>query len=417
LTQSLAAVAVAPAPAASDWVKCGGAEPSPCAQAEEDRACGDDPDGYDEYHALLSLPVFQQGTAPYLEPADDGGIDTTKPKTEEVCLSITVPEGAPPAAGWPTVVFAHGTGGSFRSHVRDEVAGVLAAATPKFAVIGIDQVEHGPRRGDSTESPNNLFFNFLNPAASRGNPLQGAADQLSVARFAKALNADAATTHGEAIKVDPAKIFFFGHSQGSTEGSLALPFGDEYKAAVLSGNGASLRDALRTKTKPENIAAALPVALQDPLMADPGIGSAITAFHPVLSLLQQWIDPADPLNFAAVIGAPLQGHSGKHVFQTFGIEDSYSPPITMISFAIAGGLTQVTPHESAEPAFSDYDDQLPPVAVGYKAPGSGITLGMRQYGSPETDGHFVVFDVKAANDDMVLFFSGATGATPPVIGQ
>ena len=33
------------------------------------------------------------------------------------------------------------------------------------------------------------------------------------------------------------------------------------------------------------------------------------------------------------------------------------------------------------------------------------------------DGHFVVFDVKAANDDMVLFLTGAAGATPPVIGQ
>jgi hypothetical protein len=422
MTEIAAAVAAAPAPAATDWVKCGGAEPSPCAQAEGDRACGDDPDGYDEYHALLSIPVFQQGTAPYLTVADGGEVDTTKPKTEEVCLSMTVPEGDPPAAGWPTVIFAHGTGGSFRSHVRDEVAGVLAAADPQFAVIGIDQVEHGPRRGDSTESPNNLFFNFLNPAVTRGNPLQGAADQLSVARFAKALNANAATTHGAAIKVDPAKLFFFGHSQGSTEGSLALPFGDDYKAAVLSGNGASLRDALRTKTRPENIAAALPIALQDPLMRDAGIGRAVTAFHPVLSLLQQWIDPADPLNYAAVIGAPLPSHSGKHVFQTFGVEDSYSPPITMATFALAGGLTQVEPHSSADPAYEDdfprdKNDMMKVVPVGYKAPGSGITLGMRQYGSPDTDGHFVVFDVQAANDDMVLFLTGATGATPPVIGK
>ena len=41
------------------------------------------------------------------------------------------------------MVFAHGTGGSYRSHVREEVAGVLATSAPKFAVLGIDQVEHG----------------------------------------------------------------------------------------------------------------------------------------------------------------------------------------------------------------------------------------------------------------------------------
>lgn len=422
MTEVAAAVAAADAPVASQWVKCGGAEPSPCAQAEDDRACGEDADGYDEYHALLAIPVFQQGDAPYLTPADGGGIDTTKPKTEEVCLSITVPEGAPPAEGWPTVVYAHGTGGSFRNHVREEVAGVLAAATPKFAVIGIDQVEHGPRRGASLESPNNLFFNFLNPAVTRGNPLQGAADQLSVARFAKALDADAATTHGSAIKVDPSKLFFFGHSQGSTEGSLMLPFGDDYKAAVLSGNGASLRDALRTKTKPQNIAAGLPLVFQDPVMTDPQLGASVTAYHPVLSLLQHWIDPADPLNFAAVIGAPLQGHIGKHVFQTFGIEDSYSPDITMATFALAAGLTQVEPHASANPVYigdfpANMANELIVEPVGHQAAGSGVTLGLRQYGAPDSDGHFVIFDVPAANDDMVLFLTGAAGETPPVIGQ
>jgi hypothetical protein len=418
MTDVAAAVKAAPVPTAASWVKCGGAAVSPCPDATGDRACGDDVAGYDEYHALLSIPVFQQGTAPYLTPADGGGIDTTKPRTEDVCMSITVPEGAPPAAGWPTVVFAHGTGGNFRNHVRAEVAGVLVAATPKFAVIGIDQVEHGPRRGDSLQSPNNLFFNFLNPAAARGNPLQGAADQLSVARFAKALNVNAATTTGSAIKLDGTKLFFFGHSQGSTEGSLMLPFGDDYKAAVLSGNGASLRDALRTKTQPENIAAALPLVLQDPTMSDPSLGPGVTLNHPVLSLLQQWIDPADPLNFAALIAKPLTGHTGKHAFQTFGINDSYSPPVTLATFAVAGGFVQVKPHSSAKPVYAD-DDVLPaPVALGYKAAANAFTVGLRQYGPPKaSDGHFVVFDTQAANDDMVLFLTGAAGATPPVIGQ
>jgi hypothetical protein len=422
MTALAAAVAAADAPKASKWVKCGGAAVSPCPQAEDDRACGDDVAGYDEYQALLSIPVFQQGTAPYQTPKDGGGIDTKKPHTEEVCMSITVPEGAPPLlTGWPTVVFAHGTGGNYRNHVRPEVAGVLAAASPKFAVIGIDQVEHGPRRGESTESPDNLFFNFLNPAVTRGNPLQGAADQLSVARFAKALNADAATTTGSPIKVDPTKLYFFGHSQGSTEGSLMLPFGDDYKAAVLSGNGASLRDALRTKTQPQNIAAALPIVLQDPAMADANLGEGVTMYHPVLSLLQQWIDPADPMTFAAVIGKPLMGHTGKHVFQTFGLNDSYSPPVTLATFAVAGGFTQVKADVSAKSPY-DGDDfssaLLKPVPVGYKAPLTGFTLGVRQYGAPKgSDGHFVVFDTPAANDDMVLFLTSATGLTPPVIGH
>ena len=420
MTDVAAAVKAAAAPVASGWVKCGGAAVTPCPDATGDRTCTDDVAGYDEYQALLTIPVFQQGTAPYLTPADGGGIDTKKPRTEDVCMSITVPEGTAPALGWPAVVFAHGTGGDFRNHVRPEVAGVLAAATPKFAVIGIDQVEHGPRRGGSMQSPNNLFFNFLNPAVTRGNPLQGAADQLSVARFAKTLNVDAATTTGASIKIDGTQLFFFGHSQGSTEGSLMLPFGDDYKAAVLSGNGASLRDALRTKTKPENVAGALPLVLQDPAMSDAQLGPGVTTNHPVLSLLQQWIDPADPLNFAALIGKPLAGHTGKHAFQTFGLDDSYSPPLTLATFALAGGFTQVTADASAKTPYTDDDvaARLKPVAVGYKAAAAGFTLGMRQYGAPKnSDGHFVVFDTQAANDDVVLFLTGATTATPPAIGK
>jgi predicted esterase len=410
------AVADGPVPTASDWVRCDGVAPSPCPQADDDRACGDDVAGYDEYHALLSLTVYQQGTAPYLTAADGGGIDTNSAQVEEVCMSITVPEGAPPTEGWPAVVFAHGTGGSFRNHVRDEVAGVLAAAGPQFAVIGIDQVAHGPRRGDSMQHPNNLFFNFLNPAVTRGNPLQGAADQLAVARFAGALDVPASETTGEDIRLDATRLFFLGHSQGATEGSLMLPFGDAYKAAVLSGNGASLRDALRTKTQPENIAGALPLVLQDPLMSHPDLGPGVTINHPVLSLLQQWIDPADPLNFAAATGTPLMNHTAKHVFQTFGIEDTYSPPVTMATYAVAGGLTHVEPHSSADPA---YTEDLPAtVPVGYSAATGGFTRGFRQYGAPSgSDGHFVLFDVQQANDDMVLFLTGAAGTTPPVIGD
>jgi hypothetical protein len=299
--------------------------------------------------------------------------------------------------------------------VRDEVAGVLAVAAPQFAVIGIDQVVHGPRRGSSQETPDNLFFNFLNPAASRGNPLQAAADQLSLARFVKTLDVDAATSTGSPIKIDGSRLLFFGHSQGATAGSLMLSFGDDYRAAVLSGNGASLREALYTKTKPRNIAAGLPVALQE---APATSGADFMAVHPVLALLQQWIDPADPLNFALTIGTPLVGHTGKHVFQTFGIEDSYSPPETLETFALAAQLTQVTPHVSADPAYVGSLAQKSIKDVGFQAAPGDFTLGMRQYGAPAgSDGHFVVFDTKAANDDMVLFLTGAAGSQPPVVGQ
>jgi hypothetical protein len=294
-------------------------------------------------------------------------------------------------------------------------------------VLGIDQVAHGPRRGSSMESPDNLFFNFLNPAAARGNPLQGAADQLSLARFvvdnaADLSGGDLATP----IPIDAANVFFFGHSQGATEGSLMLPYGDSFKAAVLSGNGASLKDSLRTKTQPVNIADGLPIVLQDPMIIaqTPANRQGFLDVHPVLSLVQQWIDPADPLNYAhPMTRAPLMGHSAKHVFQTYGLGDTYSPPVTLATFTIAGDLAVVESPSGTTPDDIDgngtrYDPQAGPLSGNVPVSAAQFTLGMRQY-EPASgeDGHFVVFDVQAANDDMVRFFSGALDGAVPAIGN
>lgn len=419
------AVGAAGVPTAKGWVKCGGAAKSPCPQAEGERACGDgsSPD-FDEYHALVSLPIFQKGSPPYTETGGDVRIDQPE-RNEDVCMAISVPKGTMPAAGYPLVVFAHGTGGSFRSHVRAEIAGALAKATTPtgsvgFAVLGIDQVAHGPRRGASSASPNDLFYNFKNPAAARGNPLQGGVDQLALARFAAALDVDAATTGGAAIKIDPSAIEFYGHSQGATAGSLALPYTDGYKATVLSGNGASLIHALLGKKQPVNIAGAIPFVLADMDSAGKLQGEDM---HPVLSLLQTWIDPADPLNHARAIGRePETGKAPKHVFATYGLGDSYSPPATLAAFTFAAELALV----AHDPSAAKPDDIGSPPLAEKAVPLSGnvtvgtakVTLGMRQYGPPSgKDGHFVAFDVPAANADITRFLGMAAEGAVPAIGQ
>jgi hypothetical protein len=416
-----AAVEAAPVATASGWVKCGGSAASPCPQAEDDRACGDgaSPD-YDEYHALVTLPIFQQGTAPYETAADGGDVVTSGPvRTEEVCMALTVPKGVTmPATGYPLAVFAHGTGGSFRSHVRPEVAGELAAGTPPMAVLGFDQVQHGPRRGASTKSPNNLFFNFQNPKAARGNPQQGAADQLSIARFAAALDVTAAQTGGADIKIDPLGIVFYGHSQGSTHGSLALPLTETYRAAVLSGNGASLLDALLTKTQPVNIAGALPFVLADLDTASGKLPGE--EMHPVLSLLQQWIDPADPVNFArATTFSPETGHSPKHVFQTYGTGDHFSPGRTMAVYALAAGLELATADTSVTTPEAIGDLEPKPVPLsGNVTLTTPFTLVVRQYSPAGTsDGHFVAFDVPSATSDVTRFLGMSAAGQVPSVGQ
>jgi hypothetical protein len=418
LMDGLAVAATATAvPVASGWMKCGTGAASPCPDSAGARACGVPDPGYDEYHALVALPIFQKGTPPY---ADSGGdIDTSGPvRMENVCASLTVPKTAMPVAGWPLAVFGHGTGGSFRSHVRPEVAGVLAKATPPMAVLGYDEVEHGPRRGSSSASPNVLFFNFKNPAAARGNPLQGAVDVISMGRFAKVLTVPAGVSGG-AVKTDPKGIVYFGHSQGSMHGSVGLPYTNDYTAAVLAGQGASLMDALLSKKSPDDVAAAVPLILGG------DYGSGRTLFggvdHPVLTIIQQWIDPADPLNYAGAIARRRNtGILPKSVFSPYGLGDTYSPPSTMQIYSIAAGLP-VAMHDLSVTTPDDIRNQTEqpvPLAGDFAAAGRTVTLALREYANAAgQDGHFVVFDVPNANDDAVRFLSMAAAGLVPQVGN
>jgi hypothetical protein len=174
-------------------------------------------DGYDEYQALLSIPVFQQGTAPYLTPDDGGGIDTRSRAPKRVHVDHGA--GRRAAGG--------GLAARSCSHTVPVATSAATCATrlpvcwqpqPEFAV-------HWHRSGRARLAPwrrrwsrRQLVFQLLNPAATRGNPLQGAADQLSVARFAKALEPTPRPRPVRASKSTRTKLFFFGHSQGSTEG-------------------------------------------------------------------------------------------------------------------------------------------------------------------------------------------------------
>lgn len=402
-------VASEPVPTASDWVKCGGGAVSPCPQRDGERACGNGTAQYDEYQALLELPIFQEGDAPYWE--EGGGLSTDVVRTEEVCLSIAVPKTTMPAAGWPLVVFGHGTGGSYRAHLRPEIAGRLAGGTPAFAVVGIDQVQHGPRRGDSEEDPDTLFFNFQNPDAARGNPIQGALDQLSLIEWAKALDV---TVAGTRLAVDPAHILLLGHSQGATHGSISLPFSD-LVGGVLSGNGGSLVHALLGKTNPVNIAGGIPLVIQD---VDGEGKLAMRDKHPVLGLLQHYIDPADPVNFAPLVTERPEGSSGrKHLLQTFGLDDTYSPPETLTSYLRAANLTLVENPTGFVPSGVNDTGVGPtsgPVSGNRGTDPDFVTAVARQY-APDSDGHFVIYENDDANADVLGFLRALGSDQPPAV--
>jgi hypothetical protein len=409
-----ASVRAATAPAATGWVKCQSGVKSPCPQADEKdkRACGTGDPDFDEYHALVDLPIFQKGTAPYLTSADGGAIEAVGPstepiapvRTEKVCMAVTVPKTAAPASGYPVTIYAHGTGGSFRSHAIDGSGRMLAKAG--FATVGIDQVQHGPRRGESKMHPNDLFFNFANPHAARYNAQQGAADQHALVRLLENLTISDGTA---TIKLDGTKTAYWGHSQGATEGAIFLASDTNITRAVFSGQGATLVDALVTKTQPVNIKDSMWIALSE------GTPKAVDGNHPVLALLQAWADPADPLHYAradvVVPGAmPTTPALLRNLFQVMGKGDTFTPVEVQGNFALAAGLAFVGP------------EVIPGLGMPVASAEGNVTSGslkstaaFRQYSPTTKDGHFVAFEIEQARTDVTNFLSTVVTGTVPKI--
>jgi len=334
-------------PSAKDLTLCDGKVVSPCDDGSDaDHVCGSPVAGFDELQGTYATPVFQTGTPPYRTVTDGGGISYDSSgapliqRHEKACYALTVPKGATmPPDGWPVVIFAHGTGGSYRSFIENGTAARLAhvqdatGTVSRMAVIGIDGSMHGPRRG-STDDPDRLFFNLQNPKAARDNTYQGAADKLQLVRLLKQIDMDAATSPtGAPLKLDLSRIYFFGHSQGTIEGLPFLAVEPEVKGAVLSGAGGYLIGSLLGKTKPVNISGLVKLVLAD---------SQLGTSHPLLNLLQLYFEEVDGINYGRAMFAKTEsGVEPKHTLLTYGVADSYTPPGTIDALGWSMQIRQV----------------------------------------------------------------------------
>ena len=401
---------------------------------------------YLELQGTYKAPNFQSGTPPFMNVADGGGIKVDsggKPVaafSETMRFALSVPkEGTMPQDGWPIVLYAHGTGGSYRTFISNYTAERLAQvkdaagqALANLAVVGIDQNLHGPRAG-GIDAPEMTFFNFQNPAASVHNVVQAGIDNYSLVRLVKALTATSipwgpksnkkgSVTFSPALKFDPKKIYFMGHSQGGLTGPVALAFEPEIKAAVLSGAGGGAIYSLLEKTAPTPVRTVLEMALSE----------TVDQYHPFLSLLQGLLEPADPNNYARyMISTPPKGREPLHLLLTEGLVDHYTPTMTTEALALAMGVPQVgTVHQKvAAMELAGIKPAAGPVSGNITVGAKSVTGGLVQIKAPAAkpattckvdgdcksgdycgggqclrDGHFVVFQVTAARDMVSRFF-------------
>lgn len=372
--------------------------------------CSTDP-LFTEVRGTLVLPNYQEGTAPYLETGGSIASENGQPAvqgTVTVRFAASVPATAAPVGGWPVVIYAHGTGGSELSHIQNGTAGLLSSIA---AMIGIEQVGHGSRRGDSTVDPEFLVFNVQNPRGTRGNQLQALVDQVALSTAVDELStAIAASLSVSGTLFDSSRIAWLGHSQGGNAVALAAPSVPTTTVSVLSGTGGVLLETLNGKTEPYDAKSLLRAALLDPTLND-------TFFHPVLDLLQGYYEEGDPSNYAPRFARELPDtFEAKHVLHLIGVGDTFTPNGAGMALARGLGGAYADTVNSGLPERSETVASVYPVTNTEAMRTVVTSLHVPAAGS---DGHFVLFEADGLAATRVIQFlsSWAAGTEPAVVEQ
>ncbi len=371
---------------------------------------------YDVYEGNYGpSPNYQAGTIPFVDDGDGGNfvLVNGKPQLQgtfslRFALVVPVASACPmPAAGYPIMLYASGTGGDYRSSIDDGTAG--AAAGNCIATMGIDQIFEGTRPGAPPASDPNLegdedlmFFNLNNLVAARTNGREGAIDVVQQARLFTDSHATVPANVSrsmQTLQFDATKLTFFGHSEGGLNGPLFLASSNLARGGVLSGSGSMITVALLEKTSPTpSVAAAVQTLLE---LNRPEDAGELNLFHPVVNLAQTIIDTTDPIHYVGYLALhPRARFAPKSIFQTEGVNpdgtgDTYAPPHGIELGSIATGLPRMLPgeHPRAEAAWGGLGDVLIPAGglSGNLADG-GASGVLAQYVPPMgVDGHFVVF--------------------------
>ncbi|MEO1336680.1 MAG: hypothetical protein AAFV29_13600, partial [Myxococcota bacterium] len=272
--------------------------------------------------------------------------------------------------------------------------------------IGYDGTLHGPR--DPTgRNPDLTFFNIFNPVAARDNVRQGAADLVALTRALSTMTIPADVA-GTTARFDTDRLAFLGHSQGALVGAAYLAADNTPRAAVFSGLGAILTITLLERRDVVNFRSLLSSLLRLP------DDEQLDALHPVLNLIQQFIEPADPIAYArSYRDDPAPGVPAS-ILMVEGLRDFASPAQGQEAFSVAAGLPVIQP-QARQPEAAVWlgpAAEAAPVSNNVQTPSGTATFGLIQY-PDET--HFPIFENADANRRYVEFVRTALSEGPAVI--
>ena len=300
--------------------------------------------------AKIALPQFQKGKPPFdSEGLFEFGPDglPIKQRDESVSVSITIPKKEMPAAGYPIVVFFHGSGGLARELVDGGTKGdpfeVWPGATMAalgFAMAGAS-LPISPERVPGAKDYD--YLNLNNTPAMRDTFRQGIFESrmlitaLEKAEISKA-TLDACTgvslpAGATSYKVDLKRLSVQGQSMGGMYTNMVGAVDPRIEAAVPTGAGGYWTYfALRTSVLP-NAYNLLRLLI--------GTREEITFMHPALHLIETAWEAIDPITSTPRLArAPLPGHPVRSIYEPVGKGDSYFNTDIYDAMALAYGHPQ-----------------------------------------------------------------------------
>ncbi|MBT9556155.1 MAG: hypothetical protein IV100_09010 [Myxococcales bacterium] len=369
----------------------------------------DNVSGFELVEGHYTSSNLQAGVVPYDEEGGAFVIGAAGPEvqaTESLRFALAVPSGEAPAAGWPVVLYGHGTGGDYKSMLTGSKYSVAKELTKRgMAVMGIDQPLHGPRAPEGTNT-DVASFNVFNPEAFRCNFRQSAVDVLFQARFVAEVGTVAGA--GVSVKLDPNNIHFLGHSHGGLSGALLAPFAERIRSFVLSGAGGGIAYTIRLRKDPADFKLLVETLLQ---ISDP---NELIIGHPVLALVQALVETTDPLAYARHFRNPPGDRPPLDLLLTSGVDDAQTPAVTALNLASTAAMPILAPGPLPSPGHDSQSIAIvatPLEGNMLNAFGKG-TMAVAQFADAD---HFAIFDDERAGPLYLGFLNSAQKADPPVL--
>lgn len=328
-----------------------------------------------EIHAKVTYPQFQVGTPPFdkdgLFAFGDDGLPI-KQRDEEAPIVLTIPRTEMPAAGYPLVVYFHGSGGLSTAAVdrgtwrpqdtdagcppvpaghdiRDEWDGVLGCNTkgmgPAYVVAkegfgtAASALPLNPERVPGASDT--AYLNINNPKSFHDTFRQGVFEQRLFIRAVSKLEIPASVVAACAgaslpagatsFRYDTSRLIAQGQSMGGMYTNLVSAVEPTIKACVPTGAG-GLWSYFVMKTPLYN-------GLSGPLSNLVGAPTeSFTFIHPTMSLLQAGWETSDPIVAVPRLALnPLPGHPVRPVYEPVAKGDSFFAMVTYDAMSIAYG--------------------------------------------------------------------------------